>query len=164
MLDFHLADSPPSGNSPTRHHRFKTEFWRSFRYWRRAEWSCPRGFKTTICKTSSLCWGCLWINLVVRKTDWIYDTPGNRLPYKLINFTCLCLWGGGGIAYTRLLQVSFKYVNLQRDLASIPGLGRSPGERNGNPLQYCCLENPMDRVAWSAIGLWVTKTQTGPRD
>jgi len=31
------------------------------------------------------------------------------------------------------------------DLGSIPGLGRSPGEGNGNPLQYSCLENPMDR-------------------
>ena len=34
------------------------------------------------------------------------------------------------------------------DLGSIPGLGRSAGERNGNPLQYYCLENPMDRGAW----------------
>ena len=34
------------------------------------------------------------------------------------------------------------------DLGSIPGLGRSPGEGNGNPLQYSCLENPMDRRAW----------------
>ena len=34
------------------------------------------------------------------------------------------------------------------DLSSIPGLGRSPGERNGNLLQYSCLENPMDRGAW----------------
>ena len=34
------------------------------------------------------------------------------------------------------------------DLGSIPGLGRSPGEGNGNPLQYSCLENPMDRGAW----------------
>ena len=32
-----------------------------------------------------------------------------------------------------------------RDAASIPGLGRSPGEGNGNPLQYSCLENPVDR-------------------
>ena len=37
------------------------------------------------------------------------------------------------------------------DLGSIPGLGRSPGEGNGNPLQYSCLENPMDGGAW-----WVT--------
>ena len=34
------------------------------------------------------------------------------------------------------------------DLGSIPGLGRFPGEGNGNPLQYYCLENPMDRGAW----------------
>ena len=36
------------------------------------------------------------------------------------------------------------------DLGSIPGLGRSPGEGNGNPLQYSCLENPTDRGAWWA--------------
>ena len=34
------------------------------------------------------------------------------------------------------------------DLGSIPGWGRSPGEGNGNPLQYSCLENPMDGEAW----------------
>jgi len=37
------------------------------------------------------------------------------------------------------------------DLGSIPGLGKSPGEGNGNPLQYSCLGNPMDRGAWWAI-------------
>ena len=36
------------------------------------------------------------------------------------------------------------------DPGSIPGLERSPGEGNGNPLQYSCLENPMDRGAWQA--------------
>ena len=36
------------------------------------------------------------------------------------------------------------------DLGSIPGLGRSPGERNGYPLQYSCLENSMDRGTWQA--------------
>ena len=36
------------------------------------------------------------------------------------------------------------------DMGSIPGSGRSPAEGNGNPLQYSCLENPMDRVAWQA--------------
>ena len=35
-----------------------------------------------------------------------------------------------------------------RDAGSIPGLGRSPGEGTGNPFQYSCLENPMDRGAW----------------
>ena len=37
------------------------------------------------------------------------------------------------------------------DLGSIPGLGRSPGEGNGSPLQYSCLENSMDRERWWAI-------------
>jgi len=38
-----------------------------------------------------------------------------------------------------------------RDLGSIPRLGRSPGEGNGNPLQYFCLKNPMDGGVWQAI-------------
>ena len=37
-----------------------------------------------------------------------------------------------------------------RDMGSIPGLGSTPGGRHGNPLQYSCLENPMDREAWQA--------------
>ena len=46
------------------------------------------------------------------------------------------------------------------DLGSSPGLGRSPGEGNGNPLQYYCLENPMDRGAWYAIVYGVAKSRT----
>ena len=50
-------------------------------------------------------------------------------------------------------QVMVRVKNMYakaRDAGSIPGLGRSPGERNGNPLQYSCLENSMDREAWQA--------------
>ena len=43
---------------------------------------------------------------------------------------------------------------------SAPGSGKSPGEGNGNPLQYSCLENPMDRGAWRATVHGVTKSQT----
>ena len=43
---------------------------------------------------------------------------------------------------------------------SIPGLGRSPGEGNGNPLQYSCLEKPMDRGAWQATVHGVAKSRT----
>ena len=46
------------------------------------------------------------------------------------------------------------------DPGSIPGLGRSPGEGNGNPLQYSCLENPRDRGAWEATVRGVAKSQT----
>ena len=46
------------------------------------------------------------------------------------------------------------------DLGSIPGSGRPPGEGNGNPLQYSCLENPMDQGAWWATVHGVAKSQT----
>ena len=47
-----------------------------------------------------------------------------------------------------------------RDMGSIPGLERSPGEGRGYPLQCSCLENPMDREAWRATVHEVTKSQT----
>ena len=46
------------------------------------------------------------------------------------------------------------------DSGSISGLGRSPGGGDGNPLQYSCLENPMDRGAWRAAVHGVTKSWT----
>ena len=46
------------------------------------------------------------------------------------------------------------------DVGSIPGLGRSPGEENGNPFQYSCLENPRDRGAWRATVHGATESQT----
>ena len=47
-----------------------------------------------------------------------------------------------------------------RDIGLIPGLGRALGVRNGNPLQYSCLENPTDRGAWWAAVHGVTESQT----
>jgi len=46
------------------------------------------------------------------------------------------------------------------DMGLIPGLGRSSRERNGNPHQYSCLRNPMDRKAWQAIVHGVTESDT----
>ena len=46
------------------------------------------------------------------------------------------------------------------DLGSVSGLGRSPRGGNGNPLQYSCLENPMDREAWSTTVHGIAKSQT----
>ena len=51
-----------------------------------------------------------------------------------------------GYQLTKSLIASFTFV----DPGSIPGSERSPGEGNGNPLQYSCLENPLDRGAWWA--------------
>ena len=50
------------------------------------------------------------------------------------------------------------------DLGSIPGSGRSPGEGNGNPRQYSCLENPMDRGVWWATVQGAAESQTQLRD
>ena len=47
-----------------------------------------------------------------------------------------------------------------RDMGLIPGLERSPGVARGNPLQYSCLENSVDRGAWRAAVHWVAKNRT----
>ena len=65
-----------------------------------------------------------------------------------------------------LPQVALVVKNLpanaghRRDLSWIPGLRRSPGGANGSPLQYSCLENPMDRGAWRATVHRIAKGQT----
>ena len=51
-------------------------------------------------------------------------------------------------------------VGDARDEGSIPGSGRSPGGENGNPLQYSCVGNPMDRGVWGAAVHSVAKSQT----
>ena len=67
---------------------------------------------------------------------------------------------------TRVSQVALVVKNLpdnagdKRDAGSIPGLGRSSEEGNGNPLQYSCLKNPIDRGAWWATIHRVTKSWT----
>ena len=54
-------------------------------------------------------------------------------------------------------SVGKESVSSAGDPGSIPGLERSPGEGNGNPLQYSCLENPMDRGAWRGIAHAVSR-------
>ena len=68
-------------------------------------------------------------------------------------------------AYTKNVCVPHSSVSKESacsagDLGSLLGLGRSPGEGNGNPVQYSCLENPVDRGAWQVTVLGVAKSQT----
>ena len=64
------------------------------------------------------------------------------------------------IAIAWVAQVVKNLSATQADLSSIPWSGRSPGEGNGNPLQYSCLENPMDRGTWRATVHGVRKSRT----
>ena len=59
-----------------------------------------------------------------------------------------------------MVKNTFANAGDIRDMGSIPGLERSPGEGHDNPLQYSCLENPMDRGAWQAAVHEVAKSQT----
>ena len=63
-------------------------------------------------------------------------------------------------AYKVLANTKVGFPSGCVDVGSIPGSGRSPGEGNGNPLQYSCLENPMDRGAWWATVHRVAKSWT----
>ena len=63
----------------------------------------------------------------------------------------------GEIPVTSEVKASASNVG---DLDSVPGSGRSPGEGNGNPLQYSCPENPMDGGAWWATVHGVAKSRT----
>ena len=60
-----------------------------------------------------------------------------------------------------LAQESACQMQEMQETGSVPGLGRSPGEGNGNPLQYSCLGNPMDRGAWQATVHGVTRVGHG---
>ena len=57
-------------------------------------------------------------------------------------------------------SVGKEFVHNAGDLGLTPELERSPGEGHGNPLQYSCLENPMDRGAWQATVQGAAKSQT----
>ena len=67
-----------------------------------------------------------------------------------------CYWGFPGGSEANNLPANEGDAG---DLGSIPGLGRPSGEGNGYPLQYSCLENPMDGGAWCATVHRVTKSQ-----
>ena len=87
----------------------------------------------------------------VQRLAWISCTP----PIGQVLYTILqCMLGFPGGS-----EVKASACNAA-DLGSIPGLGRSPGEGNGNPLQYSCLENPMDGGAWWATVHGVAKSRT----
>ena len=111
----------------------------------------------------------------INQEDWLFrgkeDIPSQTLPYlpPALLRTHLSLqskyllspkrytWGFPGGTSGKELTCQCR---SHRDTGSVLGLGRSPGTGRGTPLQYSCLENPMDRGAWWATVLGVAKNQT----
>ena len=109
---------------------------------------------------------CLQFRLEFQVTRWptsshivYWRSIRPQLPVTISTFIKhLCAWWGfPGGSVVKNVTASTEDT---RDVGSIPGLGRSPGGRNGNPLQYSCLGNPMDRGPWQATVHGVTKSLT----
>ena len=73
----------------------------------------------------------------------------------LFQYRGTAFWASQVVLVVKNLSAS---AGDRRDWGLIPGLGRSPGGGNGNPLQYSCLENPTDRGAWQATVRGVTES------
>ena len=71
---------------------------------------------------------------------------------------------GGGFPGGSVVKTPSANAGDARDVGSISGSGRSLGRGNGHPLQYSCLENPMERRVWKATVHGVAKSQMGLRD
>ena len=99
-----------------------------------------------------------------QRSAWIlFFCPGillRRMTFWLIEIQSLCFLSSW--AFQVALVVKNPHLPVQEiwDVNSIPGSGRSPGGEHGNPLQYSCLENPMDRGAWRATVHSITKSWT----
>ena len=86
------------------------------------------------------------MNKHVKSNNPVEHLPNYRLVYKVMGFP--------GGSYGK--ESAYNAGNPD----SVPGSGRSPGEGNGNPLQYSCLENLMDKGTWWATDHGVTKSRT----
>ena len=100
--------------------------------------------------------------ILCQKETWGPPAPSQAgacylFPKQSIPLFSICKWSVGAT------QVALVVKNLPanaRAAGSVPGSGRSPGGGNGNPLQYFCLGNSMDRGAWQATVHRVTKSRT----
>ena len=105
-----------------------------------------------------LCQECYWGRVAL----WLRGQPRD---YAVVEGKTRFVWGGGGnmkntVGFMPGGSDGKESACYAGDLGSIPGLGKFPGEGNGNPLQYSCLENPMGRGVWQATVHEVAKSQT----
>ena len=100
-------------------------------------------------------------------SDWLLDdlqtffTQSRTLNISVWFYFLVLYYTSGDFPGSAVVKNSPSNAGDTRDSGLIPGLGRSPGEGNSNPLQYSCLGNFMDRGAWRARVHGVTKSYTG---
>ena len=88
---------------------------------------------------------------------WRVNSPWSHKESDTTEWLTLSLLGLQAVLVAKNSPANFRDI---REVDLIPGSGRSPGGRHGNPLQHSCLENPMDRGAWQATVHRVAKSQT----
>ena len=98
--------------------------------------------------------------LVVCQTLMKEAKPNQVRPQRQPKSSDIALYCDGGLWRGRVVKNPPANAGDARDVGLIPGSRRVPGEENGNPLQYSCLENPMDRGAWQAEVHGVAKSWT----
>ena len=111
---------------------------------------------------SPLTW-CFLVVTLNRPDEWedcVYLVPFDESEFSLINLLFLLYWSTWLLLYWSMGFPGEESACSSRDLGLIPESGRCPGEGNGNPPQYSCLENSMDRRALQAIFHGGLKSQT----
>ena len=112
-----------------------------------------------LCHLGHLCLTDFLFGQSVNWCQWCVKVSHNIIPvnFSLYVFYYLFCWASQMVLVIKNPPVNAGAI---RDLDLIPGLGRSPGRGHGNPLQYSCLENPMDKGAWWATVHGVAKSWT----
>ena len=108
--------------------------------------------------TNALTW-ILKRQFILDRQIWKVKEKGTHVDRNSDKVLTVTKWGFPGGAVVKNLPVNARDA---RDTGLIAGLGRPPGEGNGNHLQYSCLEHSMDRVTWWATVHGVAKSQTWP--
>ena len=145
-----VVKSLPASAGRCKRHRFDP--WVRKIPWKRAWQPTPVFLPGGSCGQRSLAGYCPWGYEELDRTE----VTENVCNHKKCKVLCLCIgWAS---------QVALVVKNLPANAGDVrdtgPGSGRSPGREHGNPLQYSCSENPMDRGAWQATVHRIGKSQT----
>ena len=138
--------------------------------------ACQAPLSTGFCRQEYSCWvampssrgssqsteGSNLVCLLQWQTGSLPLAPPGK-PYTIHNSTYFRVSGASFLSFDGALMIFPGGLDgrasawNEGDVGSVPGLGRSPGEGNGNPLEYSCLENPMDGGTWLSYSPWGRK-------